>query len=376
MSNSSVSQSVKITIHDLSRGGNGVGKKDSGEVVFVPYSAPGDELLVQITKSKKNFSEGEIVEILKPSPLRLTPPCPVFKECGGCSWQHLPYSLQFETKKKGLIQALNRAEVKTDGIELDEFPATHLYHYRNRIQIHGDPTLKKIGFFGRGTNELVPIEKCEIVDSRINEALPKLAALGFSKFKEEFKLEIEVMPNGTVRHRFNEPHASMGFRQVNDEQNSKLQNWVKEHLSSADLLLDLYGGSGNLSLPLADQFSEIRCIDSFVPSSSPERIAHFEFFRKDVRAWSHAPESKNDFQKEASFILDPPRAGLGSLFSEIEHKISKYRIKSLILVGCDVDSFARDTSNFLKSGYKLKRLGALDLFPQTPHVESLALFHK
>ena len=118
-------------------------------------------------------------------------------------------------------------------------------------------------------------------------------------------------------------------------------------------------------------------MDVSVPSHSEAEVpGNFHFEKKDIRPWAKTLYRNVHLALNASFIIDPPREGLGSNFEEVEAKISKIGTESIILVGCDVDSFVRDTSRFLKSGYRLERLGVLDLFPQTPHVESLALFSK
>jgi 23S rRNA (uracil1939-C5)-methyltransferase len=92
-----------------------------------------------------------------------------------------------------------------------------------------------------------------------------------------------------------------------------------------------------------------------------------------MERWSALPISKEQQGKTASVILDPPREGLNRAASPLMRKLSKLKIQSLVLVGCDVDAFIRDLRNLEKEGFRLSRLGALDLFPQTPHIESLAL---
>jgi 23S rRNA (uracil1939-C5)-methyltransferase len=364
-----------IKIHDLARGGSGVGKLENGAVVFVPFTAPGDEVEIKILENNKRYSEAACTEIVTASSERVTPPCPVFEKCGGCSWQHINYDLQFETKKKGVLQALKRAGIDASTLALDEIPAKNHYAYRNRIQLHGDPERKIIGFYAHKAKEIISIDHCPITRQEINDQLLPLARIGFEQFQAPFKLEIEVNAHGKIKHAFNEAHGAFGFRQVNDEQNEKLKDWVKANVVSAPLLLDLYGGHGNLSLPLLDQFQEIRCIDVSVPEKkSPS--AHFHFVKSDVRKWARAGASDQTQRKAASVILDPPRSGLGADFSEIEGELSRHRLHSVVLVSCDVDSFVRDTQHFLKKGYRLARLGVLDIFPQTPHVESLALFFK
>lgn len=366
-----------VTIHDLARAGSGVAKLETGEILFVPFTAPGDEIEAKVLESKKSYKNGELVKILKPSKARVTPKCSVFTVCGGCSWQHLPYDLQFETKKKGLFHTLKRGGVDVTDIPVDDFPAKNEYQYRNRIQLRGNVKSKQIGFYQKNSREIVPIEQCPIADYRINEALPALAKEGFASFPEEFKLEVEVMPSGEVRAIWNEANAALGFRQINDEQNEVLQKWVKKHIKKTDLLFDLYGGFGNLSLPLAQDFKEVYCIDSSVPKGSEARApANYHFEKKDIRPWAKTLYRSVHTDLKASFIIDPPREGMGPFFDEIAKKMSKIAVQSVILVGCDVDSFVKDTARLIKAGYKLERLGVLDLFPQTPHVESLALFSK
>jgi 23S rRNA (uracil1939-C5)-methyltransferase len=365
-----------VKIHDLARGGSGVAKLDSGEVVFVPFTAIGDEALIRITKKTKNYSQGELIQLIRPADFRVTPPCKVFTVCGGCNWQHLPYEMQFDTKKKGLLHTLKRAGVSTEAIPFDEMPAKKTYSYRNRVQLRGNAADQSFGFYSKESNRIVSIDRCEIADERINQTLGSIRSEGFEKFGPEFKVEIDVADDGKVRHAWNERHAAFGFRQVNDEQNKVLQDWVSTHVGQGGLLLDLFGGFGNLSVPLMNRFEHIQCVDLSVPSQKPKGIQdHFEYFRSDVATW--LKKQRFTPPQKTTVILDPPREGLGSSFAQIESCLTQYfSPEILILVGCDVDSFAKDTQRFIQQGYQLKRLGILDLFPQTIHVESLALFTK
>jgi 23S rRNA (uracil1939-C5)-methyltransferase len=365
---------MKVRISDLSRGGSGVARLESGEVIFVPFTAPGDEVEVEVTDRKKNYSEGKLLRILEPSPRRVEPPCPHFMRCGGCSWQHLPYALQFDTKKKGLLHALTRKGIPIENIPVDELPASSPYFYRNRIQLHGNADSRQLGFFRPGTREIVDLESCLIAEKRINQSLPSLREQGFREFRGEFKLEIDLSGEGEVRTAWNRRHAAFGFRQVNDEQNRNLQNWIASHIQDADLLYDLYGGNGNLSLPLISRFGEIHCVDAHNGRSEEPLPPHFHKVRQDMARWSSAPLDERQAGRSASVILDPPREGIAEALSPLIQKISRLSLRSVILVGCDVDAFTRDVHRMTQKGFRLERLGALDLFPQTPHIESLALF--
>ncbi len=364
---------VVVKITDLSRGGAGVSRDEEGRVIFVPYTAPGDQVRVRILETQKRYSQGEVVEILEPSALRQKPRCPAFGVCGGCQWQHLPYSLQWDTKVQGLLQALDRVQVSRP-LELDSIPAHQTWEYRNRVQLRGEGS--QIGFLKAGSNQRVSVDRCDLARSEINEAWEAVRKEGV-QFRKPFKVEVEVTQEGEIRTTWNARHSSTGFRQVHDEQNKKLKSWVYEILKNKEWVLDLYGGSGNLSLNLQESVREIHCVDFTAPRLQPVGISsHFHFHRMEVLAWlrSHSQEKQSFFGKiEGAAILDPPREGLSQNFLEIAQILELLGVRQIIAIGCDVDSWARDLSRWVKRGWEFKRLLAIDLFPQTYHLESVGV---
>jgi tRNA/tmRNA/rRNA uracil-C5-methylase (TrmA/RlmC/RlmD family) len=359
---------MELEITDLSRGGAGVARDDTGRVVFVPFTAPGDRVLVKISGSKKNYAQGELVEVLRPSPSRVKPPCPVFGRCGGCQWQHLPYDLQWKTKVAGAGHALARANVAVPAFE--ELPAERIWEYRNRVQARGEGDL--LGFLEPGSQRLVPVERCWIARPEINAAWAETKREG-ARRTGRYKVEIEVLPDGAVRKSWNSGHAAGGFRQVHDEQNEKLRGWVGGALTKGRRLFDLFGGDGNLSLPIAREMTAVECVDTGSPREAPAGApAGFRFDRSSVLPWL----LRQSVARPTSVILDPPREGLGDGFAEIASSLERLGADELVAVGCDPDAWARDVSRFLKRGWRLERAAALDLFPQTPHVESLALLRR
>lgn len=375
---SSLPSEIILRVTDLSRGGAGVARQSNGQVVFIPYSAPGDLVRVRLVQAEKRYIEGEILEILEPSPQRQSPRCPAFGKCGGCQWQHLPYSLQWETKTKGLIHALNRVEIPTPP-HFDHLPANQIWEYRNRVQLRGVENL--LGFFKPGSRELVPVDRCDIARPEINQAWKKVQA-ETQQFKKPYKVEIEVLSDGQVEWIWNARHSARGFRQVHDEQNEKMREWICQQLSekapALDLLLDLYGGSGNLSIPLTSKAKEIHCVDVTAPRVRPAHIPlHLQFHSTSVLKWllKEAPHlsSRQKAHTLSAAILDPPREGLGHEHGEIASCLESMGIQHIIAIGCDPDSWARDLSKWRKRGWILEKIGAIDLFPQTFHVEALAL---
>ena len=317
------------------------------------------------------------MEVIKPSEFRVTAPCKVFKRCGGCDWQHVRYDVQFETKKKGVIHAMKRLGLEYDIQKVESIPSQNPYGYRNRVQLRGDAKKKKLGFLEKGSRNIIDVDRCEVADARINRALPQLRDEGFqdkgNPFSGEFKVEVEVTPEGEIRNAWNEKHAAFGFRQINDQQNEKLLAWVNENAGSGELLLDLFGGHGNLSIPLGSRFSEIHCVDTSTPDARPLNLPeNYQFHKSDVLRWLQFKTLSS--KKTATVIIDPPREGLGKTFPDFWQELNhKYAPKRILLISCDVDAFASDCSRFVKEGYKIEKMAALDLFPQTPHLESLAL---
>ncbi len=359
-------QILELSVSDLARGGAGVAKSADGLVVFVPFTAPGDRIRARIVKKEKRYAQADLVEVIEPSPLRNKPRCPVFGECGGCQWQHLPYEVQWKTKSQGVLHALRRLQVPLPEIR-EELPAEHIWEYRNRIQLRGFG--RELGFFAPRTRDLVPIERCEIARPEINASIAE-ARQELTHLKKPSKVEIEVLPNQKVLRTWNAPHAAAGFRQIHDEQNLKLQKWVFENLSTGNTLLDLFGGNGNLSLPVVSKMKHIHCIDLSSPTKS-DVPANFSFHKASVLTWllKHSPEN----QEPVSAIVDPPREGLEMDLPEIAKALEKWNARELIAVGCDPDSWSRDIHRWIQRGWKLEKMAVLDLFPQTIHVESLAL---
>jgi len=371
---------ITLKITDLARAGAGVAREESGRVVFVPYTAPGDVVRARIVGYDKRYAQAELVEILESSVVRVTPPCPAFTRCGGCSWQHIPYELQWQTKVRGVRQALSRVKL-TCVVEIEELPAQQIWNYRNRVQLRGEG--RNLGFYAAGSHTVVPLDRCEIARSEINQVWAATRDEGIQKSPiQPYKVEVEILDSGEIRKTWNSRHAASGFRQVHDEQNARLQSWVADALLNQKVgltlpkgephllhLLDLFGGAGNLSLPLAAHFGEIHCVDVTAPIGA-SGATNLKFHRSAVVPWLRKFKGEG---RSFSAILDPPREGLAQEFDEIATTLERLKVTDLVAVGCDADSWVRDLSRFVRRGWTLERIAMVDLFPQTPHVESIAL---
>ncbi|MGE4232588.1 MAG: class I SAM-dependent RNA methyltransferase [Bacteriovoracia bacterium] len=375
---------LELEIEQMNFGRGGIGNITSPEEVRVfietPRSrkvepfAPGDKVRVKVLEKKKGFWTAEVLEILSRNALkRVEPKCEVFGQCGGCQWQHIAYKVQLEQKRK-ILEAILR-QVPKSLPEITIYPCRDPYNYRSRVQIRGNQT--GIGFYEGSSNTLVSARNCEILDPRLQkkwkEFVEKADLKELAK-KGEFKLEWTLNEKGEILEAFNRKHAAFGFTQVNQSQNEVLRSLVKEWASrqnKKNILLDLYGGDGNLSKQLNGQFKSIICVDI---SNGGQQISgvskklHSEKFRLiecDVREFLDG-QYWNDWGSATSAILDPPRIGLENAVTPL----LRAGFESLLLVSCHPKALAKDLS-FLVTKYEIQKIHLVDMFPQTYHLESV-----
>lgn len=354
---------LELTIDSLSySGGRGVGRAD-GIVVFVPGTAPGDRVRVQVSSEKPRFFEAQLIEILKPGPGRRNPPCSVAQRCGGCCWQHVDYSVQIAAKEKILRDSL-RALEKIAPIPWKPFiPAPEEFHYRNRIQIHVEE--HGVGFFAKGSRDLVVTDDCLISDPKLNERMRLLERRpGRRRVELALTLAGEVIAHEGSR----DPEVSL-FGQVNTAQNEKLKTLLVEAIAGApDWLMDLYCGSGNLTVPLAEKFPQASILAIDYSRESIARAKNLKLARVCWLAGDVAIHLANEKIRNGYgvVVLDPPRDGVSKAALA---QILRLRPREIIYVSCNPMTFARDAQRLMEKGYRLRNVQGLDMFPQTEHVE-------
>ncbi|HEY5648265.1 MAG TPA: TRAM domain-containing protein, partial [Nitrospiria bacterium] len=159
-------------IERLVNGGAGLARIE-GRPVFIPGVCPGEEVRASIRKVKKDYSEGTLEEVLRSSPDRVTPPCPVAETCGGCQWQHLDYPAQIRSKEEILREDLLRLGKITEPNILPTVQAGEPFGYRTRIQLKVDvkKTSPETGFFASNSNRIIPIDFCPVSREPLNRCL-------------------------------------------------------------------------------------------------------------------------------------------------------------------------------------------------------------
>ncbi len=189
-----------IKIDDLAYGGDGVGKSSDGRAIFIPLTAPGDLVKAKITKIKKSYAFGELIEILKKGEGRIDAPCPVYNECGGCQLQHISYAKELELKKENIEELISRiGDIKNFQVN-DPISGSDDFRYRNKAQfplvVDNDNTITA-GFYKRGSHEVVPYHDCLIQHPLINRIL-KIALRELNKFG--ISVYDEKGHSGLLRH--------------------------------------------------------------------------------------------------------------------------------------------------------------------------------
>ncbi|MGE4131251.1 MAG: class I SAM-dependent RNA methyltransferase [Bdellovibrionales bacterium] len=361
-----VGDQFDIVIDSLSyHGGRGVGRHE-GMVVFVAGASPGDRLSVEVTANKGRFLEAAIQTVLERGPHFRQAPCPVAGECGGCAWQQVTYEEQLRQKQKILLDATKRLRARAPFEFSQIVAAPEEFHYRNRIQLHrhGD----QVGFFATRSRQLVPIESCRIAEEGINRKISELRTEGYPNAE---KFELAMQPGDEVQVYLPDERAGFRFSQVNSAQNSKLIELVLNVVDkSVDWAMDLYCGSGNLTLPLAGLLGDVPLL---AVELDPRAIERAKSAKTKItwQAGDVASVLKRQQRREGKgvVVLDPPRLGADRA---VLSQIQRFRPNQIVYVSCNPTTFARDAEILVESGYRIQSATGLDMFPQTEHVELVA----
>jgi tRNA/tmRNA/rRNA uracil-C5-methylase (TrmA/RlmC/RlmD family) len=357
---------ITIEPTELVAGGEALARVD-GFPVFSTNVFPGDVAKVRLREVKKGFAKADLVELLVPSPWRRLAPCPVAHECGGCDWTALRLDKQLEAKRRILTESLRRIG-KLEVASLPEIaihPSPLNYRLRSRLHRDGDA----VGFYAMRSNRVVPLAReCEVVGVKTAEApsdgeqweLPREIV------RDERELTLTV---DTFTYRLH----TRAFFQVNRHLLGTMLRLVSAHASRVKnrrTAVDLYGGVGFFTLPIAQHFERVTMIEGSPVSARYARMN----VPKNVRVIAAPVEDKMRTLPDVDFtFLDPPRAGARR---EVIATVGERTREMIAYLSCDPVTFARDASRLIASGWRLSTLDLLDLFPNTHHVETLSSFER
>lgn len=426
---------VKVVIESLAHDGRGIAHVN-GKVVFIDEALPNEELEFVYTDNRRDYAEAKVVNLLSRSAFRVEPECPHYGVCGGCSFQHVAADQQIYLKQELLKQQFaSFGKIKIE--QIWEPLTAKFWGYRRKARIGVKYVPKKgrvlVGFRERRHPFLAEIESCKVMHPSVGIKLMDLSAMiGELSIKAKIpQIEVAIGDNEcvlafrvlepasdkdkSIMRDFGHQHAvdiylqSKGpdtlqpldgigvlpnyslpdqglnfkfkptmFTQINYEINRQMVtralNALK--LTSTDTVLDLFCGLGNFTLPLAMKAGHVVGIEGDLPlinhakeNAQMNGVKNVEFhvadLTKDISQFSWA---KQRFNK---ILLDPSRAGA----SEVLHHLKTWQPELIVYVSCNPSTLARDAGILVNElGYKLVKAGVMDMFPQTGHVESIALF--
>ncbi|MGA7313319.1 MAG: 23S rRNA (uracil(1939)-C(5))-methyltransferase RlmD [Silvibacterium sp.] len=423
---------MKLCIEKAIYGGSGLARAD-GKAVFVPFTLPGEVVEAHVTEDRASYASAELDGVLEASSARVSPPCPYFGECGGCHYQHATYAQQLEMKVQILRETLERAHLKE--IPAIAIVQGEALGYRNRIRLHVDRGSSMLCYKKPGSHVNLAVDVCPISAPVLGEALkvflrfvkqwqlgeyfeeiafftnaeqgsilitlwsshganavkeelqrlwPQLvdqvpqisgaAVLSSERGKQRDAVLAQIGEQALIYHSADRNyHVSLGsFFQVNRFLIDALVELVVAGQSGA-VAWDLYAGVGLFASALAPCFERVVAVES-APSSVRD-------LRRNLNDGLHrvVASSTLDFLRRALgsrqlkpdfVVVDPPRAGLGK---EVTALLGEIRPEHITYVSCDPATLSRDLKSLLDSGYHLKTMYMVDLFPQTFHLESVAM---
>ncbi len=412
---------MQITFHGIATGGEGAGRDSNGRTVFAPFAAPGDIAQVEIEEQRKSFARGKIIHLETASPQRVAPPCPYYlpqgdaPSCGGCQIQHLNYPAQLQAKTQLVRDALTRIGGFEAPLVEDCLASPQEFGYRNKAQFFvGDDGA--IGFHARRTHHVVDIEKCPLVQAPINEVLSEMRhalqenttfgnavksfrvradssgqiALeiawqeGFSGDKKAFFTEMRAKLSALIdpyQHKLAEQIGDLKFQpgafdffQVNSSLTPQL---VQTAMQMADAkkgqrVLDLFCGTGLFGVFMAHAKARVDGVDLKEHLSANARLNGLNARGIRANAARFLQRAVKNNEKYDVILLDPPREGA----AECLESLVELAPARLVYVSCDPATLSRDAKFLAAHNFPLQRAVPLDMFPQTAHVETVALFEK
>lgn len=428
---------VQVRIESLSHDGRGLAHVD-GKTLFVHGALPGEQVLVRYQRVQRRYDEGSAIEVIEPAAERVVPRCAHFGVCGGCALQHLADQAQIEFKQAALGEVLARIGRITPQHWLAPLTATR-WGYRRKARLGVRWVERKgrvlVGFRERGSNFIADLQRCEVLSPSVGERLLGLARLieglsiraqvpqievaqgdgpvvllfrvlapptpadcdrilafatetGLACYLQEGgSASVRPLPGQAVDLRYSLPDhqveiafAPTDFTQVNLELNRRMIDHALDLLAPQpdERVLDLFCGLGNFTLPIARRAGAVLGVEGDAglvararANAAANGIGNARF---EVGDLASAPDpggwAQETFHKA---LIDPPRSGAW----EVLAPLAATGIRRLVYVSCYPATLARDAARLVDTlGFRFVAAGAMDMFPHTAHLESIALFER
>lgn len=365
---------ITVDVEKLVPGGKGLCRIND-KVVFVSYVLPGEKVKISIIEEKKNYSEAQLIQILNSSDLRVEPFCPLYGRCGGCNMQHMSYSTQLEFKKQFVEEHLRRNGIVNAG-DISVFSSTP-QGYRNRVQVHFHEEIR--GFKEKSTNQIVPVDHCPVASKGINHFLSqekvytgdgRISVFGTDEWYSSELIGEDIFVTLQGKKIF---FNSQLFFQSNLSILPSFAEYLRRHVSGGKLL-DLYCGIGLMSSLVEDMVEEIEAVElnrQVEPYLKMNIKKPVRFYPLSMEKWVKRRGEKN--LRTETIILDPPRTGLSKT---VRGYLASSHAQTIIYVSCDPATMTRDLKTILADNYEMKDFSLFDFYPQTSHLEAVALLKR
>ncbi|MCU8083321.1 23S rRNA (uracil(1939)-C(5))-methyltransferase RlmD [Shewanella sp. SM23] len=436
-SSKQLSAKLSLSVDQLDHLGAGIAQHQ-GKVVFIPGALPDETVTVQLTDQKKNYARAKLIKVDTPSSERVEPECPHYHTCGGCDLQHMSLSGQREHKEAALLDIMAKFAGTEGGALSPALTGEGWhYRRRARLATLFDKNTKhlSLGFRAASSSNVVPISQCLVLAKplsdlivpfakllnqlsakaslghleliaadnghfavlRITKALNDKDLAKLSAFAEQHQIHICLQDNEgqfqgvgaelvlpvyqLLDDKAESDAVSLSFTpgnfvQVNGQINKAMVAQAMDWLAPApdERILDLFCGMGNFSLPLAKMGADVIGVEGVAEMVTQARVNakannldKLTFYHGDLSADLSLEPWMGKIDK---LLLDPARAGA---FESLQW-LKKMKPRKVVYVSCNPASLARDSAVLLERGYRLQQLGLIDMFPQTHHIEAMALF--
>ncbi|MGI2196951.1 23S rRNA (uracil(1939)-C(5))-methyltransferase RlmD [Shewanella baltica] len=436
-SSKQLSAKLSLNVNQLDHLGAGIAQHQ-GKVVFIPGALPDETVTVQLTEQKKNYARAKLIKVDTPSSERVEPECPHYHTCGGCDLQHMSLSGQREHKEAALLDIMAKFAGAEGGTLSPALTGEGWhYRRRARLATLFDKNTKhlSLGFRAASSSNVVPISQCQVLAKplsdlivpfakllnqlsakaslghleliaadnghfavlRITKALNDKDLAKLSAFAEQHQIHICLQDNEgqfqgvgselvlpvyqLLDDKAESDAVSLSFTpgnfvQVNGQINKAMVAQAMDWLAPApdERILDLFCGMGNFSLPLAKMGADVIGVEGVAEMVTQARVNakannldKLTFYHGDLSADLSLEPWMGKIDK---LLLDPARAGA---FESLQW-LKKMKPRKVVYVSCNPASLARDSAVLLERGYRLQQLGLIDMFPQTHHIEAMALF--
>jgi 23S rRNA (uracil1939-C5)-methyltransferase len=342
-----------LPIDEVTFGGAGVGRAE-GKVIFVPFTVDQEIVDVRLHTVRRSYSLGQVEAIRQASPHRITAPCPYFKNCGGCDYQHIAYGHQLAIKQSQIEQALLRI-AKLSGRDVRPIkPSPKPFGYRNRISVHSDG--ENTGFFQKGSRNVVDIPNCLLTSETVNAKLRAFRA---------------AQPVAGAHAKLRENEEITTFSQTNDEVAELLIEFVQSRVQGP-VLVDGYCGSGFFSHRLAALVEKVIGIDWNQPAirqAKQTAAANETYLCGEL---SELLDQVLVAENPDTVIVDPSATGLSK---EVMTILASRVPPTIIYVSCNAATFARDLQS-LADRFRIQEIQPFDMFPQTAEIEVVGVLER